>query len=473
MKKTLFVLRSVEDFAPGAFENTAMENGSIQLGRSGMAYLPSGAYTSPAFKMAPFLRLVPSWNADTPVGTAVEVQVRVAAGGQWSRWFSFGRWSPFVDRASAAAQSDELARVEREFLSVAEAHAPADTAQVRIYLYSDNSSSSPQVRVLALAVDPLHWEETEPERSGPVLELPRYSCLVRDPAIAQRIPSATTMAMLMNRWGEDVLPEEVARAGYDAMAGRYGNLSFLTAVAGAYGYACHAQFTGLQLLRREIRQGNAVAAYVQYRTQIMPEGEEVAERHSAAALPALEGAVLDSNGHLVAVRGFVEENGEEYAVCNDPLALADAEVEKKIPIAVFKEIYTGLALFLRHGLKGAGTAKPARVVAELMVQQRELKLMRHGRVLFPGQISLDEVGGITVCYTLPENIVFASATQKKFYYLNLNEKGAFGFDRAAAAGQKISFYLIGSFGRTWVAEKLIPREEVAQSSEEVADSENV
>lgn len=39
--------------------------------------------------------------------------------------------------------------------------------------------------------------------------------------------------MLMNRWGEDLLPEEVAHANYDYTYAGNGNWSFTTAIAAA------------------------------------------------------------------------------------------------------------------------------------------------------------------------------------------------------------------------------------------------
>lgn len=452
MKGSLFVLKSVADFAPGAFENTGMENGSIQLGRSGMAYLPSGCYTSPAFSLQPFLRVQPSWNADTPQGTAVEVQVRIASGGQWSRWFSFGKWSPFIDRSSPKSQQDEMGKTEVERILVDPRHAPADIAQMRVCLYSDDSGKSPKVRLLALTAEPLRGEEGVGERTTALLEIPRYSCLVRDPSIAQRIPSATSIAMLMNRWGEDALPEEVARAMYDSGSGRYGNVAFATAVAGAYGFECYAWHTTISQMREEVRKGRAVGALVSYKADLMQDEEQNGEYEDDLKL---EGAVMDSVGHIVVVRGFEKQDGHDVVVVNDPMVTSDGEVERRWPVETFKRIYKGVALVLRKGQKHAGSAKPQRVVAELQTDQYGLRLMRHGKVLFPGQVSLEEVGGITVCYTLPEEIAFASAAQKKFYYLTLNENGAFGFDAESVLNQKISFYLVGSRGRTWVAEKVI------------------
>lgn len=472
MTRTLFVMKEVADFAPGAFENTAVEDGSIQLGRSGGAYLHSGCYTSPVFNADAFLRLRPSWNAATPKGTAVEVQVRIVSGGKWSRWFSFGKWSPFIDRTSPEAQQDEMARLEGEKLVLAEGQAPADAAQLRIYLYSDDQQTSPRVYLLGMTVDPLRREREDVTRAERMLQLPVYACLRRDPAIATRIATPTTLCMLMNRWGEDALPEEVARAMYDSGSGSFSNLSFATAIAGAYGYQSYLQYGGIDLLRQQVRRGSAVAAQVKYRAPALGDAElGTAPAHSASGLPVLEGAVADSHGHLVAVRGFLRKDGEEWVVVNDPLNKNDEDVLREMPLAQFGEIYDGVSLVLLAGLHGAGNSGPRRLMAEAKVlEDSSLRLSAHGAEVYPGD---EDPGALppTVCYTLPEGIAYASAAQKIFYYLKPeNEKIC--VDTGVLAGQKAAFYLIGNRGTTWVAEKTIALPPSEPEGEERA-SENL
>lgn len=466
MTRTLFVLKEVGDFAPGAFENTAVEDGSIQLGRSGGAYLHSGCYTSPAYRADAFLRLRPSWNAATPKGTAIEVQVRIASNGEWSRWFSFGKWSPFIDRTSPPPQQDEVAANTAEGLSLAEGHAPADTAQIRIYLYSDDQQATPKVYLLGMTVDPLRREREDASRTERLLQLPVYACLRRDPAVADRIATPTTLCMLLNRWGEDALPEEVARASYDSGTGSFGNLSFATAIAGAYGHRCYLQYGGMELLRQQVRRGNAVAAQVHYRAPALGDAQPGSTpAHNAASLPVLEDAVADSYGHLVAVRGFARKDGEEWVVLNDPLQKSDEMVMREMPLAQFGEIYTGICLVLQSGPKGAGAAAPKRWMAELRVDERgDIKLSSHGEEIYPGEAGSAKV--VTLCYTLPESIAYASAAQKMFYYIEPNENGRLCVDAEALAGKKTAFYFISSRGETWVTEKTLPLPAVREEPKE-------
>lgn len=482
MAKITFVLKDVTDFAPGAFENTAVQNGSIRLGYGGGGFLATGTYTSIPFTSVGFRKLIPCWNSDTPPGTHVEVQARIVSGGRWSQWFSFGTWSPFIDRCSASPYHTELAHVEGEMLTIADGVRNADTAQLRVILFTNDATVSPSVRLLAVSTDADIVEEQYPHTGRPIIEVPTYSCLVRDPSVAQHIACPTALAMMMNRWGEDVLPEEVARASYDSKSARFSNLSFIAAIAGAYGYECYSSYGSIEMLRREIWRGHSIGALVRYRAPllgghtdegVMPGDAGTKPEMPADALsqripglgdvysgaPVLEGASMDSSGHLVVVRGFKETPEGEMVVVNDPLAPDDQRVQREIPLERFKEIYTGLCLVLHLGPKGSGSAKPVRITGDLELENNKIHLLSRQK---PMQ---DSDGNrhyrTSLCYTLSDGVAYASAAQKKFYYPRANEDATINFDPSFAGGRKLSFYQIGPLGSTWVAEKTIPKTEPA------------
>lgn len=461
MKQNHFVLKTVADFAPGAFENTAVEDGSIQLGRSGISFILSGCYTSPVLHVGSFLSMLPSWNACTPPGTAVEVQGRIGAGFKWSKWFSFGKWSPFIDRASTEFDEDEMGEIKTEYLNIAKGHSPAENAQIRIFLYTDDEKVSPKVNLLAANFRCVRPEKEEDVTGERLLEIPKYSSLVRDPSLGSRIMSVTSLCMLMNRWGEDVLPEEVARAMYDSKSGRYGNLAFLTAIAGSYGFECYTKDMTINALRKEVRIGNAVGVLIQYLAPSLSQEEKEISPEDKL-LPELENAVADSHGHVAVLRGFVKENEENYVVLNDPLAPENNEVVRKIPLTKFEELYKGTALVLRRGTTGAGEDRPRRKIADVMMSEnkQELFLTQKGCILLEGY---NDPFSSTSCYTISDGVAYASAAQKRFYYSTIDESGFLKFDHKAAAGKRITVYLIGSRGLTWIGEKRI--EEVEQEEE--------
>lgn len=468
MQGNLFVLQDVTDFAPGAFENVAVEDGGIQLGHRGGEYLAAGCYTSPPFSPAPFVNLVPSWNADTPPGTAVEVQVRVAAGRRWSRWFSFGRWSPFINRESPELQKCELARCNGETITMLDTETGGQNAQIRIFLYTNNAEVSPRVRLLALCAEEASAAPWDGDATNRVLPLPAYSCLVRDPSIAGRIATPTSLTMLMNRWGKDLLPEEVARSMYDTGMGSFGNIAFSSAVAGAFGFSCYARYCGIGPIRREVRLGRAVAAQVRYRApalaQRTEEEEAALEKNWDSDLPVLPGATYDSSGHLVIVHGFVLQNDEQMVLMHDPISPTNQAVPRCIPLAKFAEIYTGLSFVLypppHQWERPAGYAKPERTLTQMSIEDNMMYLSAKGEALEPGRSIPGDASRATICYTVSDGVAYASAAQRKFYYVKAEEGGLLRFDKKTAAGHKITIYLVGSRGTTWVAQKMLEPEPV-------------
>lgn len=461
-----FILQQVTDFAPGYFENTAMEEGSIQLGRNGRSYTTSGTYTSPPFTCEGFFDLLPSWNADVPPGATVEMQVRVSADGRWSHWFSFGVWSPYISRASIADQEDEIAEVRREHLTLKEGNPAADVVQMRVLLHTADPAVTPLVHMLAVSSDSASKIGQEPPAYDRVLSLPSYSAHTRDPAIADSIISATALVMMMNRWGVDRLPEEVARVCYDSAAGNFSNLAFLCAGVGSYGFRCQVGYAGISVLRRHVWLGRAVAARVQYRARALGEEETGHEDEDASLPPLIEGARYNSKGHLVAVHGFTVEDGVETVVLSDPASESDAGVVRHIPFASFTKMYTGIAVFMEPGPPLAGRDRPRRRLARLEVEGCTLRLMDGDEEIVPARLESVNLAPATMCYTLGDGVAYASAAQRSFYYPTRDEDGAVRFDRAAAAGRRMTFYLFGTGGRSWVAEKQIEAEEVAEAREE-------
>lgn len=452
MTKKLFILREITDFASGAFENTAVENGGIQLGRKASGHLLTGSYTTPPLSSAPFSAVVPSWNADTPPGTTVEVQARVAAGGSWSQWFSFGKWSPYILRGSPEPERDDMAQCDAEYLTLLPESPPADSVQLRVHLETLDANLTPTVRLLAVSVNSDADSADGPDEFSRVLEVPAYSSLVRDPAISAWIGSATSLAMLMNRYGEDVLPEEVARAVYDAGAGRYSNLSFLTAAGGMYGYECFAGYAGIDTICGEVWRGNPVGVMLRYRAPSLS-GEEGAD----AGLPVLEDATVSSAGHIAVVRGIETVRGETTVYINEPFSADDEAVRREIPLDKFHEIYAGLCLVVRKGLRGAGNAKPRRQMAQLDISAGEIRLSLAGETLIPGPFAREPLS--TLCYTISGPVLYASAAQRKFYYPAADENGALPFDSGSVKNRRVTFYRVGPEGHTIVGEKSVPGDE--------------
>ena len=230
------VLQGTETFSRGQLDNVALDNGSVVLDSVAGRYLQYGSYTTPEFAMPAFCNLNVSWNAHAPQNTMVEVRCRVYAGGSWTGWMSFGKWAPDYPRASISTHSDDgLIFLMGDTVTVA-LPGGGTGVQLQVNLSTNNDKVTPALRLLAAAVRPLAWDKQSGHPINRRLYLPEYCLSAHDPSFGRDMDLPLVMAALMNRWGEDILPEEVAYAMEDNATRSTGNAAFAAAAAGCCGF---------------------------------------------------------------------------------------------------------------------------------------------------------------------------------------------------------------------------------------------
>ncbi len=444
----LYLIEGAEAFSKGDFENTALENGCLVLEQSAGRRVYNGCYTTKPMRMVAFRKMVVSWNSDTPVGTSIEVQGRVLVDGQWSKWLTFGRWSPFVCRESTA-EKGSLAEIDADVLTVLSENGAKDV-QIRVFLYTDSEELSPQVRLLGVSVRPMQWNQQEGRQVLRELYLPAYSQLNRNPMIGHSISSPVTIAMLMNRWGEDVLPEEIAHACYDNGYCGFNNWSFSIAAAGCFGYRAYVAYLDLAQLRQEIYAGYSVGVCVSYTND-----SDTAKKQK---LPYLEGAPSTAVNHLVAVRGFCVEKDVEYVIVNDSYTANDTMAVRKYRLDSFLQAWNRVAYVVHPKHKFGGFAKPERVGARLKATEQT------GEYIFEMKgenflLSADFLGTAedpkgTLAFTLQDGVAYATTAHKAFRYMKVSENGGFQLPSTALeSNERVTIYAIGNKGRMIIAER--------------------
>ena len=204
------VLQGTETFSRGQLDNVALDGGALVLDSVAGRCLQYGSYTTPEFAMPAFCNLNVSWNAFAPHNTMVEVRCRVYAGGNWTGWMSFGKWAPGYPRCSCNSQSDDgMIFLMGDTVTVA-TPGGGTGVQLQVNLSTNDDKVSPAVRLLAAAVRPLAWEKHNGHPLNRQLYLPEYCLSAHDPSFGRTMDLPLVMSALMNCWGEDVLPEEVA-----------------------------------------------------------------------------------------------------------------------------------------------------------------------------------------------------------------------------------------------------------------------
>ncbi|HEX4978045.1 MAG TPA: peptidase C39 family protein [Nocardioides sp.] len=321
-------------------------------------------WVSPGFA---FTELVPSWEARTPAGTFVQVEVRGrSAGGTRSSWDGLGRWASYdtgFRRTSLGSQSDDLGTVATDTWRVR----GLTQWQVRATLLRKaGTTASPRLDAVGAMVSRLPATSgvatsTPGAAAGTVLAVPTYSQMVHQGHYpqwgggGQAWCSPTSLAMVLGyyralpsteetAWAGDHafrVVDHLARSTYDYGYRGTGNWPFNTAYAATrVQQAFVTRLASLRDVERFIAAGIPVVASISFGS-----GE-------------LRGAPISStNGHLLVVVGFTASGD---VVVNDPAAdpRQGEDVRRVYDRGAFEDVW------LRRGTAAGGSGGLVYVVRD-------------------------------------------------------------------------------------------------------------
>jgi hypothetical protein len=325
-------LRGVRVERDGDRARLTLDPGRLTLGRSKLYGPPRywyGTLESPALDAPAFDRLVPSWNADTPPGTWMQIEVRAIrpADRRWTRYYNLGIWasgSATIARRSIDGQNDSRASVATDTLRL---KAGGYTRyQYRLTLFTTDRAVSPAVRLVAVLTDDSRApanDSQEPQRAawGIDLAVPQRSQMIY-PGGGEVWCSPTSTSMVLAFWGHNVAVPDAAAATYDRAYDGNGNWPFNTAFAASYGLESYV--TRMRSLA-QVEQWIAAGVPVIISIAVEP-GE-------------LPGAPYTrSSGHIIVVRGFTE-NGN--VIVNEPYFGSDDTVRTVYDRAALERVWLG------------------------------------------------------------------------------------------------------------------------------------
>ncbi|WP_279339619.1 C39 family peptidase [Sphaerisporangium perillae] len=291
---------------------------------------------------------VASWNADTPAGSWLQVEMRGRNSAGQTKWYVLGRWAygeGDINRTSLPSQGDDDGYVSVDTFVAADGR-PITGYQLRVTLYrTPGSSVIPAVRTLGAMTSAVPDRKTVPVSPGGgawgiELNVPRRSQNVHvghypewdGGGEAWCSPTSTTM--VLGYWGKwpsaqdtawvdptDPDPEVdyAARYTYDHDYQGAGNWPFNTAYAGRYGMEGFVtRLRSLTELERLIVAGVPVVT-----SQSFKKGE-------------LPGAGYGTNGHLMVIIGFTATGD---VIANDPASPSDDAVRHVYPRADFENVW--------------------------------------------------------------------------------------------------------------------------------------
>jgi hypothetical protein len=317
-------------------------------GVDGSGTYVSGSWTSPVKQLSfPFNELVSSWNASTPAGTWIQVEVQPQIDdGHWAKWYILGRWSSSdssFHRTSVGGQGDADGFVAIDTFFAKDHAAIAYRLRATLFRKVGVSKSPRLTRLSAIAMNLTNQKATYPSAStmnGTEVDLglPKYSQEIHHGDFPQYDNggeawcSPTSTSMVVSYWSHvkhvnyDPTPSEyqwvldelganhqdpwvdyTARAVYDYHYNGAGNWPFNAAYAASRGLV--GDVTALHSLAE---------AETFIRDYHIPLVASVAWNSNK-----LEGAIKSTNGHLMVIGGFT---GTGNVIAYDPASPDDASV---------------------------------------------------------------------------------------------------------------------------------------------------
>ena len=432
----LFKLTTAQDFSLGELDGLVIDetfgDGALRLAEG----TAQGTYISDVIGVAPFEYLVASWNADVPAGTEIEIFARayVDMRESWTGWMSWGAWRADIKRGSTEDQ-DDLAYMDVDTLTISGSSGEtASLVQMKAVLTAAPSGAGPVLRQIAAtykntldgqAITPAYWGETMDLPASVRLDTPAYSQMIREPAIADSMCSATTICVLLNDRGQNVLPEEIALMNYDKTYDGFGNWAYSAAAAGAFGYDAYCQYGSFDLLRQELAHGYSVGISVRY------------SNSTNGSYPYLENAPIgNTGGHLITITGYETIDGVDFFYCSDSAAGNDAACFVRYRADQLDACWSGRLMYVVHEKEDTGALAPNRVAAELVPAagtENGYMLTVNGESLlldasFDGKMLRSDGGGIIAAYVeqaqstaLPAGVKTTEANRTMLYSIGTKD----------------------------------------------------
>lgn len=314
-------------FDRGVVAQVVQQDGALTLSEGAA----SGTWTSPTLRPGfPATEVIASWNADTPAGSWVEIEVSgVTAEGKSTGWFVMGRWCAdnpaqggALERTSVDDQDTELVSIYTDTLAMAEDQT-LTSYRLRARLRRGSAATSPSISLLSGMASALpDVKKVRTSAPGPArgitLDVPTYSQEVHIGHYpewdngGEAWCSPTSVAMVADFWKKgpsaadtawvDVPPDEqvdhAARQTFDFAYDGCGNWPFNTAYAATLG------LRGFITRLRSLREAETfIAAGIPLVMSVSFKKSE------------LDGAGYSTNGHLMVLVGF-DDAGDP--VMNDP-----------------------------------------------------------------------------------------------------------------------------------------------------------
>ncbi|MFD3587445.1 peptidase C39 family protein [Streptomyces sp. NPDC058683] len=327
-----------------------------------------GTWTGPVHQLTvPATETIASWNADTPAGTWIQVELHgTYSDGTATPWYVMGRWAAGdqdIRRTSVDGQTDGRSSIWTDTFAIDDATTGLRLAsyQLRLTLYrKPGTKLTPTVwRIGAMGSDIPDRFTVPASTPGPARELkvPRYSQEIHKGQYpeydngGEAWCSPTSSQMIVEYWGGRPTPAQLAwvdpaytdpqvclaaRHTYDYQYAGCGNWPFNAAYAATYKdlQGVITRLGSLTDLETLIAAGIPAIT-----SQSFLESE-------------LTGAGYGTSGHLMTVIGFTADGD---VIANDPFSADDAAVRRVYRRREFENIWLRTKRYNASGKVASGT----------------------------------------------------------------------------------------------------------------------
>ncbi|MFE9955974.1 C39 family peptidase [Micromonospora sp. NPDC005299] len=313
--------------------------------------------------------LVASWNAATPAGTWIQVELHGTYNtGQQTPWYVMGRWASGdqdIKRSTLDGQGDPWSTIWTDTFSIDDAkagvllrsyqlrltlyRAPGQTASPRVWMLGAMSSNVPDRFTVAPSKGGIAW--------GRELAVPRYSQNIHVGEYpeydggGEAWCSPTSTEMVVEYWGRkpsaadtawvdpsyaDPTVDHAARMTYDYEYEGAGNWPFNTAYA--------ASFPGLDARVTRMHSLDEVERFIKAGIPVITSQSFLASE--------LDGANYGTSGHLFVIVGFTADGD---VIVNDPASSSDDAVRNVYKREQFEEIWLRTKRHRANGTVASGS----------------------------------------------------------------------------------------------------------------------
>ncbi|SCE67291.1 Peptidase_C39 like family protein [Micromonospora purpureochromogenes] len=329
-----------------------------------------GTWTSPVTEVGfDATELVTSWNADTPAGTWIQVELQgTYTTGTQTPWYVMGRWASGdadIKRTTVDKQGDKTSSIWTDTFAIDDAAAGVllRAYQLRLTLYRDPAgTASPVVRTVGAMSSHVPDRFTVTPSAGGIawgteLAVPRYSQNIHSGHYpeydggGEAWCSPTSTEMVVEYWGRrpsaadtswvdptypDPTVNHAARMTYDYQYDGAGNWPFNTAYA--------ATFAGLEGRVTRLHSLDELERFIAAGIPVVTSQSFLASE--------LDGAGYGTSGHLMVVVGFTADGD---VIANDPASSSNEAVRNVYQREQFEQIWLRTKRTTASGGTGSGS----------------------------------------------------------------------------------------------------------------------